>query len=63
MSDQTKIENPSPELNDEALDSVNGGVHATGGISRKPYCKTCGKDVTPEYRGDGGYCPYCGNRV
>ena len=60
---ENRKNNPEAELNDEALDSVNGGVHATGGISRKPYCKTCGKDVTPEYKGDGAFCPYCGNRV
>ena len=26
MSDNTKIENPSPELKDDALDAVAGGV-------------------------------------
>ena len=60
MSDNIKIENPTPELNDETLDAVTGGVKRTAGQPRSNYCSTFGKNVTPD---DDGCCPDCGKRL
>ena len=60
MSDNTKIENPSSELPDEALGAVNGGIKRVRGLERSTYCSRCGKDVTPD---DDGCCPNCGKQL
>lgn len=60
MSENKKIENPSSELNDEALDQASGGVKRMAGQPRSNYCSTCGKNVTPD---DDSCCPNCGKRL
>ncbi len=57
-----EVEQADNALDDEVLNSVNGGVKAMGGTSRQPYCKTCGTPVTTDYKGDGASCPDCGKR-
>jgi len=55
MSDNTKIENPSPELKDDALDEVSGGVFDRVEHER---CQRC-NDRFPVYDLLGGYCSKC----
>ena len=56
MSDTIKIENPTPELPDETLDAVTGGVHSR--VAHKAECKRCG-DEFPSTALFGGYCSKC----
>ncbi len=56
MSNQKKIENPTPELNDESLDTVTGGVYSR--VAHKAECKRCGYEF-PSTALLGGYCSNC----
>ena len=60
MSENKKIENAIPEVKDDELDAVTGGVKRTAGQPRSNYCSTCSKNVTPD---DDGCCPNCGKRL
>ena len=54
MEDKKNV-NPTPELNDESLDTVTGGA---GRPQRKARCSRCG-DELPETTLLGGYCGKC----
>ena len=60
---EEKKMNQVPEIGDEKLDNVNGGVKAKTTGARSTWCSTCGKNVNPEQRRDGDYCPECRNRL
>ena len=62
MSENKKIENPSPEIKDEALDQVAGG--ADGAEMVPFYCKDCNEtSYWPAFvvgsRTKGMRCVYC----
>ena len=59
MEDKINV-NPSPELPDEALNIVSGGVHRR--VEHKAECKRCRYEF-PETSLLGGYCPTCYNEL
>lgn len=58
--EEKKNANQAPEISDEALDMVSGGIKRQNGMVRSTYCSTCGKNVTPD---DYGCCPDCGKQL
>ena len=60
---EEKKKDQVPEIGDEELDNVNGGVKAKTTRARSTWCRTCGKNVNPEQRSNGDYCPGCGKRL
>ena len=66
---EEKKTNQIPEIKDEELDKVTGGRGSSGDLktmktqARSTWCSICGKEVNPEVRSDGDYCPDCGKRM
>ncbi len=59
MGENKKIENPSPEIKDEELDKVSGGINldSLGNYtSYKPCPNGCGRSVPWNWQGP---CPAC----